>query len=225
MSQCGTAKKLAIYGVGDLGSEVLELSKRCDEVKREYDEVFFVDDDTEACAPEGMRLVDFKGLVQEASSCCVEAVVCMGEPRVRALVAEKVCKAGIKLATLIHPSVEVPENSSFGDGCLVYPGTYVGPNAHVGSNTLIIRGVIAHDCVVGRDCVFSAGATLSGHDVVGDQTYIAVAAAVKEAVTIGSRVIVGMGSMVFRDVADDLIVLGNPARPMKRNENQKVFKG
>lgn len=218
-------RKLALYGAGDLGLEVLELYKHCNAADSRYDEVFFVDDDSgvRASASASMRVVGFEGLVEQAAVSSVEVTICVGDPCVRALLAEKVRGAGIGLATLVHPSVEVPESASFGEGCIVYPGTYVGPNAHVGANTLVIRGALAHDCSVGRDCVLSTGAILSGHDVVGDQTFIGAATAVKEGVTIGSHVIMGMGSMVFRDVEDGLVVLGNPARPMRRNDDQRVF--
>jgi acetyltransferase-like isoleucine patch superfamily enzyme len=47
---------------------------------------------------------------------------------------------------------------------------------------------------------------------------------IKEGSMIGKNTIVGMGSVVLRDLPDDVIALGNPARPMKKNENHRVFK-
>ena len=35
--------------------------------------------------------------------------------------------------------------------------------------------------------------------------------------------IVGLSSVVHRDIKEGVIALGNPARPMKNNENQRVF--
>ena len=48
-------------------------------------------------------------------------------------------------------------------------------------------------------------------------------AQVKQLLTIGKSSIVGMGSVVQRDIPDEVIVLGNPARVLKRNEEKKVF--
>ena len=216
-------KELALYGVGDLGLEIYELYKRCNAVSHEYDDAFYVDDDPEVVAPDGMRLVDFDGLLAEGENNEVEVAICVGEPRIRKIIADKL-EGKVPLATLIHPTVEVPDNATIGAGCIVYRDCYIGPNAKIGSDVLLIRCAIAHDCVVGDHCVFSSGATLSGHDVVGELTYVALGAIVKEGISIGSRSIVGMGSAVFRDVPDDMIVLGNPARAMRKNENQTVFK-
>jgi acetyltransferase-like isoleucine patch superfamily enzyme len=46
---------------------------------------------------------------------------------------------------------------------------------------------------------------------------------VKETIKIGKDSIVGMGSVVLRDIQDGMIALGNPARPMKENVSKRVF--
>jgi acetyltransferase-like isoleucine patch superfamily enzyme len=33
-----------------------------------------------------------------------------------------------------------------------------------------------------------------------------------------------MYSAVYKDIPDEMIAMGNPARPMKRNEERRVFK-
>ena len=47
---------------------------------------------------------------------------------------------------------------------------------------------------------------------------------IKEKVKIGSNTIISMGAVVYNDIGDNLIALGNPARIMRRNEDKKVFK-
>lgn len=47
---------------------------------------------------------------------------------------------------------------------------------------------------------------------IGSDVFIGVNSVVLPGVTIGSRVVVGAGSVVTRDVPDDSVVLGNPAR-------------
>ena len=49
-------------------------------------------------------------------------------------------------------------------------------------------------------------------------------ACVKENVKIGNDSIIGMGACVFNDIKENMIALGNPARPMKTNIEHKVFK-
>jgi acetyltransferase-like isoleucine patch superfamily enzyme len=45
----------------------------------------------------------------------------------------------------------------------------------------------------------------------------------KQGTSIGSNSIVGLASVVHRDIKNDVIALGNPARAMKNNESQRVF--
>ena len=44
-----------------------------------------------------------------------------------------------------------------------------------------------------------------------------------QGVNIGSGAIVGLGSMVFKNVEDGATVIGNPARVTKGNSGHKVF--
>jgi len=42
-------------------------------------------------------------------------------------------------------------------------------------------------------------------------------------VKIGDSSIIGMGSVVYKDIPDEVIALGNPARVARKNEDKKVF--
>ncbi|OYU72071.1 MAG: acyl-ACP--UDP-N- acetylglucosamine O-acyltransferase, partial [Alphaproteobacteria bacterium PA3] len=49
-------------------------------------------------------------------------------------------------------------------------------------------------------------------------------AVIKEKVSIGSNSIIGMGAVVHTDIPEGVIAVGSPARVVRRNENQKVFR-
>ena len=51
---------------------------------------------------------------------------------------------------------------------------------------------------------------------IGRDCWIGGGAIIQPGITIGDRCIVGAGAVVTRDVADDTIVVGNPARPLER---------
>ena len=84
-------------------------------------------------------------------------------------------------------------------------GTMFGPAVQVLTATHPIDAAerakgpeYAKAITIGRDCWIGGGAIL------------------QPGVTIGDRVIVGAGAVVTRDVPDDTIVVGNPARPLQR---------
>ena len=60
--------------------------------------------------------------------------------------------------------------------------------------------------------------------MIGDQVYIALNVPVKEETRIGDNSIIGMGAVVLRDIPENVIAMGNPARPIKNKNDSKVFK-
>ena len=83
---------------------------------------------------------------------------------------------------------------------------------------------IGHDDVLEEGCVISGFGNLGGKVVIGRYSYVGLGASIKEETRIGNNSIIGMGSIVFNDMPDGIIALGNPARPMKNNVDNKVFK-
>lgn len=105
----------------------------------------------------------------------------------------------------------------------------IGDNVHIGANVTIDRGTlsdtviedgvkidnlvhIAHNVVVRRNAFVIAGAMLGGSCDIGEDAWIAPHAVIKEGVRIGKRVVVGLGAVVLKDVEDDAVVAGVPAR-------------
>jgi serine O-acetyltransferase len=85
--------------------------------------------------------------------------------------------------------------------CVVFPKK-AGKNFRVGPGV-----------VIGRNGDFP---------VFGDNVYVAANATVVGDITIGSNVIIGAGSVVTKDVPDNVVVVGNPAKIIKTiddNEN------
>jgi len=64
---------------------------------------------------------------------------------------------------------------------------------------------------------------INGNCSIGEYTYIGSNSCIKENVKVGERVIVAMCAAVYKDVPDDVIIVGNPARISKLNEKKRVF--
>ena len=102
-------------------------------------------------------------------------------------------------------------------------GIDIHPGARIGQRVFIDHGtgvVIGETAVVGDDVTIYQGATLGGtgkdtgkrHPTIGPGAVIGAGAKVLGPITIGSRVRVGAGAIVLKDVPDDCTVVGNPGR-------------
>ncbi len=101
----------------------------------------------------------------------------------------------------------------------------------IGNNTCIDRAVlgstilhenvkidnlvhIAHGVVVGRNSVVIANAMVAGSVTIGENTWIAPSAAIINKKTIGDNALIGLGAVVTKNVDDNDVVVGNPAKPL-----------
>ena len=60
--------------------------------------------------------------------------------------------------------------------------------------------------------------------MIGDRVFMGFLSGTKDHISVGNDVIISAGSIVFKDLPDETIVVGNPARIMKKNEDKRVFK-
>jgi acyl-[acyl carrier protein]--UDP-N-acetylglucosamine O-acyltransferase len=110
-------------------------------------------------------------------------------------------------------------------------GVWIEPNATILAHCTVVRATfggytriernamidvlihIAHDAVIGTNSTVVACAEISGRCELGEGAYIGPNACLRNGVRIGKNATVSMGSVVTRDVADDMVVSGNFAVP------------
>lgn len=92
---------------------------------------------------------------------------------------------------------------------------------HIGENTLVAGGVkiLSHDhCKrVGDNQPFLT------HTYIGKNCFIAVNAIILPGVKIGNEVIVGAGAVVTKDIPSNTVVVGNPAKIIRKNIKMNSF--
>jgi UDP-3-O-[3-hydroxymyristoyl] glucosamine N-acyltransferase len=109
----------------------------------------------------------------------------------------------------------------------------IGADVEIGSNVCIDRGSIgdtvigngvridnlvhvAHNVVIEDNALVIANAMLGGSVRLGRDSWIAPSSSIMNQATIGSGAVVGLGAVVLGDVAADQVVVGNPARELKK---------
>lgn len=216
-------KILAIYGAGGLGREVYVLARKVNAVSSRWKEFFFIDDNLSDSQCNGLPVYKLDSILEKVPE--LEVAVGIGEPEVRELLYRRLKTYGISLATILHPGVYVDETSRVGDGVIACEGVILSCNVNIGNNVYLQpHALIGHDTVVGSHSVIGGNAFISGTNRIKDRVYFGFNSGTKENISVGNDVICSAGAVVFRDLPDEVIAVGNPARIMKRNERHRVFK-
>lgn len=145
------------------------------------------------------------------------AVVSVGENNIRQRVMEFLQQQEVPFARVIHPAGIVSSMAALGEGCFVGAGAVVNAMAAIGTGGILNTGcIIEHECEIDSFVHIAPGAVLAGNVRVGAGSFVGANAVVKQGVSIGSNVIIGAGSVVLKDVPDNQIWVGNPAREKRK---------
>lgn len=111
------------------------------------------------------------------------------------------------MGVLIEPDVSIGANSCVDQGR--HRPTQIGMGTKVDN---LVH--IAHNVIIGQHCLVIAHSMIAGSAEIGDYTRIAPGALVRDWQYVGEHCLVGMGSVVVKDVDNGATVAGNPARPL-----------
>lgn len=213
----GHASMLGIYGGGGFGREVAAMAVRLDPASR----LMLIDDDpTLVATDKGPPVVAFETFVALPGD--KRVIVAIASARVRVKLAAKLADAGIPIETFVAASAILLGDCTIGAGSVIAENVVVSDRVALGESVHVNFGCyVAHDCVIGDYVTFAPHACCNGTIEIGPRAYIGAGAVLKNGVPgkplrIGAGAVVGMGAVVTKDIPEGVIVVGNPAKPIKR---------
>jgi sugar O-acyltransferase (sialic acid O-acetyltransferase NeuD family) len=147
-----------------------------------------------------------------------ELLVCAGRGRAREGVVGRLSGLGVapeRFATVVHPSVGVPEDCSVGRGSVLLAGVVLTAAVRVGRHVVVMpHAVLTHDDVLDDYATVCAGVALGGRVRVGRGAYLGMNASVREDRDVGADAVLGMGAVLTTDLPPRETWAGVPARPL-----------
>ena len=144
--------------------------------------------------------------------------VAVGNNRAREMIHQRTAAAGGTPFTVVHPAACVSSHASIGEGSFIAARAVVAPVASIGAGVIVNHNaVVDHDCLVGDFTHIAPGATLAGGVRVGRRVLVGAGANVLPGIVIGDGAVIGAGAVVAADVPPEAIMVGIPARILKKD--------
>lgn len=109
----------------------------------------------------------------------------------------------------------------------------IANNVEIGSNTCIDKAVlgstiigenvkidnlvhIAHGVKIGENSLIIANAMIAGSSNIGRDVWVSPSSSIINGISLGDNSLIGMGAVVRKNVESEAVVVGNPAKVLKR---------
>ncbi|MBS1680084.1 MAG: acetyltransferase [Bacteroidetes bacterium] len=212
--------KIAIYGAGGFGREMLLMISQINEVTPTWDLVGFFDDGIPKNETvEGSMVL---GGIHELNSfpSSISLCVAVADPLTRKQLVSKITNKNIEFPVLAHPSSMLGDQlkNKFGKGSIVTAGAILTTGISIGDFAIInLSTTIGHDVCVGDFCTVMPACSISGNISIGACCLLGTGSRLIQGVKIGQSCIIGAGSVVTKSFASDKKIMGVPARVISKS--------
>lgn len=211
-------KKIAIYGAGGFGREVLTLINDINKINPQYQVIGFFDDGiskgTDVNGLSALGGINELNNVKEE----VSVVLAIGNPETKKSILKKITNRLVDFPTIIHPSVMIGDEKyvSIGQGCIICGGTIITTDIIINDFVILnLSCTVGHDTVIGRYSAFMPSVNISGEVQIGEGVYVGTGAKIINQLSIGSDTIIGAGAVVAKDIPSSCTAVGVPAKVIK----------
>ncbi len=211
-------KIIGVYGASGFGIEVMPLI-RIQYAHLNKQDFVFIDDNCKATHLNGYRVMSYHEFLKLPNK-IKEVSIAIANSKIREVLAEKLIKDGILIASIKAKDLVSLDTVELGIGTIICNFFCLTSNIKIGKffhgN---IYSYIAHNCVIGDYVTFAPRVNCNGNIHIHDHAYIGTGVIIKQGkndkpLIIGEGAIIGMGAVVTKDVAPGAVVIGNPARPL-----------
>lgn len=212
-----------IFGAGGYGREVMPLARIQLQAKcKSVENLFYVVDDPKIDKVNGVRVLSLTDFLKIDTQ--IKYInIAVGDSKERSSLRDRMQAPGITDWTVSAENCVVMDEVTIGSGSILSPFVTITSNVTIGSSFHAnLYSYVGHDCVIGDFVTFAPGVKCNGNIVIGNHVYVGTGAIIRpgragKPLTIGEAAVIGIGSVVTKDVPPGVTVFGNPAKIIKRS--------
>lgn len=141
----------------------------------------------------------------------------IGDTNLRKILFNKVVDLGFKIINIIDESASLEKSVCLGSGIFVGKNAVVNAETELEDGCIINSGsIIEHECHIGKFTHIAPGAVICGNCFIGQNVHIGANSSIKQGITIEEGAMIGMGSVVLKNVMKEMRIYGNPAKNFKK---------
>jgi len=215
--------KLIIYGNGRIARIIYQY------VKAQFEVVCFaVQNDllTESILA-GLPVRPFESIERDYDPAGHAMLIAVGYVQMNGIRRQKYLEAkakGFAMANSVHPSVDIHDDVSMGEGNVILDHVSLQPGAKLGNNNFIwSNAVVAHGCAIEDDCWVTSGVTIAGDTTIKSGCFLGVNATIGHNLTIGPQNFIGANALITKSTGPNEVYI-TPASERIRLDSHRFLK-
>lgn len=209
-------KNLIFIGAGDWSLEIWSWLEEAKGYGTEFIFKGFLDENSNALAKFDFCRYNVLGNINEYVIKRNDVFVCtIANPEVKEKVTKIIIDKGGKFLNLVHKNVILFNNITFGKGIIISPNCVISNNCILGDNVAVnLSSTLGHDVNVGNYCQINSQCDLTGYVTLGEKVFLGSRVTLIPKVKVTDNVVIGAGSVVFRNINNSGTYIGNPAKKL-----------
>ncbi|MCK9444908.1 MAG: NeuD/PglB/VioB family sugar acetyltransferase [Tissierellaceae bacterium] len=207
-------KSVYIVGAGTYGEAMFELAEMHGyKVKGFFDE----DDEKQNEIILNSRVIGKFSELNKRDIKNKKFIVAIGNNKIRYEIMTTINDLGGRTPTLIHPKATISPSAEIGKGVYIQANAYIWTKVQINDFSIISPNVvIAHHTTVGKACLISTLTGVGASIKIGDRVFIGMGATIVTGLKlITSDVTIGAGTLVLKDIREQGVYVGVPARKIQ----------
>lgn len=204
---------MIILGAKGFAKEVLEIFHQ----KGEVDNLCFYDDLNNDLPKKLFEKYTILKSIDEVkkyfSENSKEFTIGIGNPKLRKFLYNKFISLDGNFTSSISQKADIGSYEvEIGKGCNILSGVKISNSVKIGKGCIIYyNSIITHDVEIGDFVEISPNVSILGRAKIGAGVHVATGSIVFPDVEIGNNSVIAAGSVVTKDVAENVMVAGTPA--------------